>query len=461
MGFVFFDLRTTGTDSAFDQLVQFAAIHTDANLNVLDRFEHRCRLLPHIVPSPSQLVLNGTPIGHLVDPALPSHYDMTREIATQLTAWSPAIFVGWGSLEDGEHFLRQALYQNLHYPYLTTTPGNGRCDLKKLAQALTALQPNALATPIDANGEYTFELGSFAHANNVSNNGSGDAAGSAETILRLCRLILDRSPDHWSTTIRFAQKASAVSFVESASAFIATECYFGRPYQYALTKIGVDKQGAVLTYNLEVNPAELQPLTAPQLRARLDQRIKPVRRIRTNAAPILHEVDDYESFLGLSAEKWLARGAQIQADTELCTRLCEAAARPPSKSEHVEKQIYETFSGDADKARMKTFHASTWADRATMIEAFDDPRLVELGYRVLFYNAPEYLSPERCSEIERQLAERALGHGLPIAPWITLWKAETDANALLPICSTHEVSLLTELRLHLTSERERCLARLQ
>ena len=52
MSFVFYDTETTGTDTAFDQILQFAAIRTDHELRELERFEIRCRLLPHVVPSP-------------------------------------------------------------------------------------------------------------------------------------------------------------------------------------------------------------------------------------------------------------------------------------------------------------------------------------------------------------------------------------------------------------------------
>ena len=49
--FVFYDTETTGTDTVFDQILQFAAILTDDNMRELDRFEIRCRLLPHVVPA--------------------------------------------------------------------------------------------------------------------------------------------------------------------------------------------------------------------------------------------------------------------------------------------------------------------------------------------------------------------------------------------------------------------------
>ena len=69
MGFVFFDTETTGLRHGFDQIVHFAAIRTDNDLNEVDRFEARSRLLPHVVPHPSALLTNGLPIERLTDGA--------------------------------------------------------------------------------------------------------------------------------------------------------------------------------------------------------------------------------------------------------------------------------------------------------------------------------------------------------------------------------------------------------
>jgi exodeoxyribonuclease-1 len=41
MQYVFYDTETTGTDTTFDQILQFAGILTDVDLNELDRFETR------------------------------------------------------------------------------------------------------------------------------------------------------------------------------------------------------------------------------------------------------------------------------------------------------------------------------------------------------------------------------------------------------------------------------------
>ena len=128
MSLVFYDTETTGTDVFFDQILQFAAIRTDEDLNEIDRFKVRCRLLPHVVPAPGAMRVNGIKACELTDPALPSHYEMVRSIRAKLLSWSPALFIGWNSIAFDEGLVRQALYKTLHNPYLTNSNKNTRSD---------------------------------------------------------------------------------------------------------------------------------------------------------------------------------------------------------------------------------------------------------------------------------------------------------------------------------------------
>ncbi|MDU8914085.1 exonuclease domain-containing protein [Aestuariicoccus sp. MJ-SS9] len=75
MPYVFYDTETTGTDTTFDQILQFAAIRTDEDLNELDRFETRRRLLPHVVPAPGALLATRVTTMMLTGPSLPTQHD--------------------------------------------------------------------------------------------------------------------------------------------------------------------------------------------------------------------------------------------------------------------------------------------------------------------------------------------------------------------------------------------------
>lgn len=461
MGFVFYDVETTGTNPHFDQILQFAAIHTDAELNEIARIERRCRLIPHIIPSPGALKVTRISMERILDPALPSHYEMMCDIAHTLASWTPAIFLGWNTLDFDEHMLRQALYQCLHSPYLTNTEGSSRCDAMKIAQALQILQPGVLAVPTAANGRLTFKLDQLAPANGFDHGNAHDALADVEATLHICRLIRDRAPDQWSNALRFAQKTSALEFMEDAPAFAITECYFGRPYQFALAKLAIDEQNSssVIAYDLEVDPAELRDLDNAALAVRLTRKVKPVRRVRANAAPLLHDIYDFDGFYGLAPDDLVARANEVRADQALRARLIAAAEREPAAaSPYIEAQIYDAFSGDADRERMRQFHATNWEGRAAIVAMFEDPRLAELGQRLVFYHAPHVLLEASLAEIERSLATRMLGVGMEAAPWLTLAAAEVEIASLMPACTAEEQAIIETLRHHVAQEMARCTA---
>lgn len=130
MSFVFYDLETTGISTAFDQPLQFAAIHTDTDLKEIERIDLRCRIAPHIIPSPYALMVTGIEPEQLVDSGLPSFFEFTQRIMELTKRWAPAAWVGFNSIHFDEELLRQAFYQNLQPNiYATQLNGNSRLDM--------------------------------------------------------------------------------------------------------------------------------------------------------------------------------------------------------------------------------------------------------------------------------------------------------------------------------------------
>src|SRR6266436_100795 len=153
MSFVFYDTETTGTNTSFDQILQFAAIRTDDQLDELEAFEIRSRLLPFIAPSPGAMRANRVTVHQLTDETLPSHYEMVRRIRQRLLTWSPSVFVGYNSISFDEHLLRQAFYKTLHPIYLTNKNGNLRYDAMRLIQASSVFAPDTIVLPRGKKGE--------------------------------------------------------------------------------------------------------------------------------------------------------------------------------------------------------------------------------------------------------------------------------------------------------------------
>lgn len=148
MGFVFYDLETTGISPAFDQPLQFAAIRTDDHFVEIERINLRCRIAPHIIPSPQALIVTGVTPAQLVDPELPSLLKFTQTTMELTERWAPATWVGFNTIRFDEEVLPQALYQNLQPNiYATQFNGNNRLDILTAVYSVWCRNPGLLHWP--------------------------------------------------------------------------------------------------------------------------------------------------------------------------------------------------------------------------------------------------------------------------------------------------------------------------
>ncbi len=413
LSFVFFDTETTGLKHGFDQIVHFAAIRTDANLNEIDRFEARSRLLPHVLPHPAALRTNGLPIERLLDPSLPSHYDMVRAIRQRLLSWSPSIFVGYNSIRFDEEMLRQALFQTLHPAYLTSNHSNCRADVWGLVMAAAAVSPACLSVPIGPEGRPIFRLEQLALANGVAHEQAHNALSDVVATLELCRVVHQRSPELWQRFVRFSKKATVADFVEAEDGFMLTEFFANQAYHAPVVCIGRDPDQANGRFCLSLNGDvdRFAEMTDDELRTELTKKPCPVRRLRINAAPTLTALYDAPEVMldGVDIDAIEARARRMKDDPALCSRLVSAYTstrepRPPSR--HVEERLYDGFPGPQDEARMVEFHDADWGDRLSIIQSFDDERLRFFGLRLLYFEARSVLPEALRLELERALSGR-------------------------------------------------------
>lgn len=463
MNFVFYDTETTGISTSFDQILQFAAILTDDNLKELDRYEIRCRLEPHVVPSAVALRVTGMTIERITDASLPSHYEMVCDLKDRLSAWCPATFVGWNTMQFDEHLLRQAFYKCLHPPYLTNTGGNQRSDMLKLAQCIEAFAPGVLIIPTDARGKPSFKLDRLAPANGFPHLNAHDALADVEATIFICRLIKDRAPHAWEQLLHCASKARVLDVVNDNKVFVLRDAYFNKLHEYALTRIGdeLGGVGAVLAYDLAVEPTQLSQLDDVTLAARLSRSPKPVRRIRPNAAPLVTGLQSGEGFGGLTSEELEARADAIAGQSDFRDRLLRLSVREESPpSDHVEEQIYEGFPSQHDKALMARFHSVPWCDRLAIVEQFGDVRFKLLGRRLVYSHCPESMPPELRQEEARLLAARLTGHGCEEPKWLTLSAADAEAAKMMEEGHPEHAGMLQSFRSHVAGLRRKASASL-
>ena len=442
MSFVFYDTETSGVDTRFDQILQFAAIKTDAYLNIIERFEIRSRLLPHIIPSPTALQITGISIGRLTQTNAPSHYDMVSAIKCKLEEWSNSIFLGYNSLRFDEELLRQALYQNLHPPYLTNSNGNCRNDLIHLVKMVAEFEPDCLQIPISADGKQVFKLDQLAPLNGFAHEYAHDALSDVEATIYLCKLISENAPEIWSRFLRYSKKVAVEEFLQEEEPFLLSEFYFGKAKHMPVFPIGKDSKDGNVTIclNLEHDIEKLRNLSDSEIANAVVTSIptlgKPLRKAKANAGPNITSFDNVPDHIldEDSKEHFVATAEELNSDTNLKLRLVaayEETKKEYETSPHIEEQIYEGFANYNDKILMERFHSLPWSERHKLCDHFEDPRYSFLARRLIFFNNPNDLSVEKQSEIRNHILSRVREGEYTEPKWTTLQKAKLECEAIL------------------------------
>lgn len=456
MSIVFYDTETTGLETAFDQILQFAAIRTTDALEEVDRFEIRSRLLPYVVPSPGALKVTGQTISDILHPDRPSHYEMVCGMRGWLEERCPSIFLGYNSTRFDENLLRQAFYQCLHPPYLTNTKGSTRADVLPLMQSVAFLSPGTLSIPLDDRGKQTFKLDRLAPANGFAHERAHDALADVEATIHLSNIVRRAKPELWEAFLRFSEKQAVVNFVAEAPAFFILEHLFNRPYPFPVTCVGQSGDGRVFyCLDLRADLAQLRSASDAQLPGLLAKSPKVMRRLKPNAPPFILEIESAPSnAIGMTADEANDRGLALLEDQALCDRLrnaCQDAEVEFESSPHVEEQIYEGFWSQADEKRMAKFHGADWTERLQIVNQLEDPRLKWLGRRLLFVERPDLLEQDQHREISVLKARRMLGVHEPAGKWTTLATAMAEVEGLLASGEFAEGSHFHQLRDHFST----------
>lgn len=424
---IFYDTETTGLEKHFEQILQFAAVQTDDDLVVTDQINLRCRRLPHIVPAPGALITTLLPCEHLENGNV-SHYEMMRALQAWLGARCPALLIGHNNLEYDELMIRQAFYQTLHPVYATNTNGNCRADTIVIARTAALYDPGSITVPTGANGKPTFRLGDLARANNINfaEESAHEALADVGATLNLARFLRGASPIVWERMIANADRTNVLEFLGENDFFCATFFYFGSPYTYVAAACG-RKGSDVALFDLAYDPAPFLDQSVEGLVEAMNGRAKVIRSLKINAQPALMPFDLVpDSVRGgvLDRLTYEQRARLIAANPDFQQRVGSALAsrfEDGEVSPFVETRIYDGFPTNADQALMARFHEIPWEERFAFCDNFDDPRLAEIGKRLVFLERPDTVPDTHRIDFDAWLRSRLMTDE-PV-PWMTIPKA--------------------------------------
>jgi exodeoxyribonuclease-1 len=200
--YLFYDIETTGLNKAFDQIIQFAAIRTDTQLNELERFTIGIRLRPDVIPSPRAMITNRVSIADLASGW--QEVDAVREIH-RLVNVPGTISLGYNTMSFDDEFLRFSFHRNLLPPYTHQyRNGCGRMDLLPITIIFWLYKREVLSWP-EVDGKPSLKLEHLGVANQLMKGPSHDAMVDVETTLKLARCFFAERTV-WDHVIGFFDK---------------------------------------------------------------------------------------------------------------------------------------------------------------------------------------------------------------------------------------------------------------
>ena len=465
MRYIVYDTETSGLNTTFDQIFQFAAVLADDDLDEIDSFVMRCRRLPHIVPSPDALLVTGLRPVELEQADLSFHQMMVKA-HRRLVEWSKqgAVFLGYNSMRFDETLLRQALYQNLLPVYLTNTNGNIRGDVMRMVQACAVHYPKMITIPTDEAGSTTFKLGEVAAANGIVVDSAHDALADARATLSVARLLRERISDGWSWMLRMASKRGVQGALR-ADVLCLTDWYFRVPYSFMVTLAGgiTGASSEVAMFDLAHDPMTYLDLPHQTLGGYITGETKILRRLRTNGQPMLFPAnlapDDVRGGR-LSASVYIDRARRVQMHPRfraMVTRAMSHLYCDQAPAEHVEQRIFDGFPPDDDLAVVRDFHNAAWGERPSIARRFADKRLRRLARRLISVEQPGMLSAAERHRFDDFVASRLLAEGE--VPWTTVAQALSRVEQLSQSADSEQRDRLAEIETYIRVIAERAISR--
>ncbi len=201
--YLFYDIETSGLNTAFDQILSFACIRTDTRLRELERKELKVRLRPDIIPSPHAFITHRLTRDDLM--AGVSEYEAAVQIH-RLVNTPGTTSIGYNNLGFDDEFLRFTFYRNLLEPY-THQYKNGcsRMDVLPLSALYFIFRPRLINWPL-SEGKYSLKLEKISDANNLVPQGRAhQAMYDVEATLALAGIFSDDAAV-WAYALDFFNK---------------------------------------------------------------------------------------------------------------------------------------------------------------------------------------------------------------------------------------------------------------
>jgi exodeoxyribonuclease-1 len=394
--YLFYDIETSGLNKCFDQVLQFAAIRTDLELNELERHEILIKLNPDVVPSPQAILVHQLTLKQLETGMC--EYEAMCEIH-QLFNTPGTITIGYNTLGFDDEFLRFSFYRNLLTPYTHQYANNcSRMDLYPVTTMYYLFKPEGIIWP-KISGKPTLKLEHLSAHNKLANGKAHEAMTDVEAALMLARLLY-KEREMWDYLRGyFDKKTDLERLAKLTFAFdkyqqaLLVDGSFGTEKFYQCPVLGLGP------HNHYKNQSLWLQLDSPQLAETSGTEVF-VYRKRFGEQPLLLPLNKrFDKYLSDERRQLIVNNVNwLQKNPERLSELVRYHKEykyPEVPNLDVDAALYQNgFIKDIEIQICNRFHAVTLPEKVALIERFTNPNLRMQAIRVLGRNYPEVLSDD-------------------------------------------------------------------
>ena len=411
--YLFYDIETTGLNKAFDQILQFAAIRTDQNLNEIERHTVTIKLRPDVIPSPQAILTNRISIDALSSGMC--EYEAV-EIIHRLMNRADTISIGYNTLGFDDEFLRFSFHRNLRPPYSHQyRNGCRRMDLFPMAILYRLYKKDVLDWP-QINGKPSLKLEHLGDANEIITGQSHEAIVDVATTVELARRFskkkkmwryLDGYFDKETDAYRMKELPMALKSPagdHQKGLLVSGEYGSRQNYQVPVISIGSSLPYPNQTLWLRLDQPSLQE-TTPQSIADTTW----VIRKRLGEPPIL--LPPYERYWKRIGEDRIAAFEEnlnwLRTNPEIFQKIATYHREyryPFIPNLDPDASLYQIgFYSRADEALCRKFHQTPLDQKSMLVNQFSSPDARTLAWRILSRNYPDTLPADFVEDFKAYL----------------------------------------------------------
>ena len=432
--FLWHDYETFGIDPRRDRPAQFAAIRTDAQLNIVgEPINLLCKPAPDYLPDPASCLVTGITPQQCLQSGV-AEQAFAERIHAEL-AQPGTIGVGYNSIRFDDEFTRFLFWRNLIDPYGREWQNEcGRWDLLDVMRLAHALRPDGIVWPKHEDGSTSFKLEHLSAANGLKHEAAHDALSDVYATIAVARLLQQQQPRLFDFALKLrskhavAQEMGLPADSQQAQPFLHVSGML--PVQYGCMAVmwplasHPSNRNEVIAWDLRFNPQELASLSAADIRARLFVRADelpegvqrlPIKTIHLNRSPMV--VRNLNVLSPQQAERWhidlsqAARHADMaRALPDMSSSWAEVFSRHDQLGDEtgVDGGLYAGFVSTADRRKLEHLRTLPAADLADARTGFEDERLEEVFWRYRARNFPQTLSADEQQRWHAHCAARLI-----------------------------------------------------